>query len=253
VSLMPLWGSIMPKSADMAAGHMETWVPRNSNTLSVDYTMTNRDNRAMAKGFSTSWKGAGIFKSAPSLSSPRWKDNAFSQKPGVTGTLWHRENMAPYPICPGAGEPFRPVDVWETSKRLKNNKVDSLLPAAGVGGTYATTPRGDPNHTPRSPYCWPQMAPRTVPGVGRAMGGVLGFPASPNPRITTEMNQTPKTPRFNLTRGIAGNIISSASHPIAGEWTTAGQDELPALSPRTPKTRHDTLWLQSKMAHSSCC
>ena len=118
--------------------------------------ISQRDNRAMAKGFSTSWKGAGIFKSAPSLSSPRWKDNAFSQVfPSFeivklscprcrnrvlrerygTEKTWHLirsalglvslsdqvrlNSIIEFPsLC---HDPV--VDVWETSKRLKNNKV----------------------------------------------------------------------------------------------------------------------------------
>merc|ERR1712146_337380 len=177
--------------------------------MGIEATMANRENKMKAKYFCTSWKGAGTFKPMVSLTSPSWKDNPNAKTPRTNNTLWDPCNQSPYPVCPGAGAPFKPVGVGETSERVKFSRADPLLRAAGTGGTYAITPRTQ--KTPRA-LSWPEMAPPSTPGVGRHMGGIVGMPLE-SPRKFVP-GQTIKTPRFNLTRCCTGNLITKASHPI---------------------------------------
>lgn len=94
---------------------------------------------------------------------------------------------------------------------------------------------------------WPRMAPPFVPGVGRISGGLHGFPTIDNPRTPRTPGVKAKTPRYHLTRCVSGNIITKASHPDVGTFTEFPSSEEAVGGPKTPKTRHDTLFLHSRM------
>jgi len=148
-SLLPLWGSLQVKSADLTAGNMEEWRPRNSSTISLEATLAQREAQLKKQNFANSWRGAGYFKSATHTHPvcPKTKKN-FPPR-----SLWDPD-VHYQEICPGAGSPFTPVGVAETSPRVKFTKIQEGLAAAGHGGVYSGasgTPRGTPRRGTQHP------------------------------------------------------------------------------------------------------
>merc|ERR1711934_578390 len=187
VSLACGYRSLQVKDADLRSGTMDPWLPRNSNTRTIDAAMEKRNAAVTARHFANSWKGAGFFCPAPSYIEPHWRNN-----PGATnypdGSIWDPKFQAPYPVCKGAGSPMKPVEVGETSARVACLQHQaSKLPAAGIGSCYKPM---STRYKVLKGNVWPSKAPPIIPGVGRSTGGLLDSPGSPrSPRM-----ENPRSP-----------------------------------------------------------
>merc|ERR1711988_1430228 len=118
--------------------------------------MEQRENSMKERNFANSWKGAGLFAPAPSLTQPHWKHNALATD-FPKGSIWDPKFQAPYPVCKGAGAPFKPVEVGETSARVAClQHTGASNPAAGSSSCYKPM---SPRYKIVKGNVWPSKAP----------------------------------------------------------------------------------------------